>query len=122
MRFVRALTVLIGVFFLLAVVVQYNDPDPLRWMAIYGAAAVACLLLLRGGLPRWLPALVGLVALVWAATLTPGVVGQVAPGDLFREVKMASPAVEEAREMIGLLIVAVWMLVLFVVAPRRARR
>jgi hypothetical protein len=41
--------------FVLSVVVQVNDPDPLRWMAIYGAAAVACLLSLTGRLPWWLP-------------------------------------------------------------------
>lgn len=115
-RFMRVSTVVMGLLFLLALVAQYNDPDPLGWMAIYGAAAVACLLLLGGRLPRWLPAFVGLVALIWAATLAPGVVGRVAPGDLFREVTMASPAIEEAREMIGLLIVASWMLVLFGVA------
>lgn len=29
--------------FLLAVAVQWNDPDPVRWMAIYGAAFGVCL-------------------------------------------------------------------------------
>lgn len=118
----RALTALMGLLFLLALAAQYNDPDPLRWMAMYGAAALACLLALGGRLPSWLPPLVGLGALVWAATLAPGVVGRVAPGDPFREVAMASPAIEEAREMVGLLIVALWMLVLLGAARRPARR
>lgn len=117
-HFVRVSTVVMSLLFLLALVAQYNDPDPLRWMAIYGAAAAAGLLLLGGRLPRWLPVVVGLVALVWATALAPGVVGRVAPGDLFREVTMASAAIEEAREMVGLLIVAGWMLVLFAAAPR----
>ena len=30
--------------FLLFAVVQYNDPDPVRWMAIYLAAALCCAL------------------------------------------------------------------------------
>jgi CheY-like chemotaxis protein len=81
-------------------------------------ALAAGVLLLGGRLPRWLPVVVGLVALIWATALAPGVVGRVAPGDLFREVTMASAAIEEAREMIGLLIVAGWMLVLFAAAPR----
>lgn len=117
----RGLTAVMGLLFLLAVVAQYNDPDPLRWMAIYGAAALACLLALRRRLPRWLPALVGLAALVWAALLLPAVLGQVAPGDLFRAVGMASLAIEEARETIGLLIVAGWMGVLLATTPRRIR-
>ncbi len=111
-RVMRALTALMGLLFLLALAVQYNDPDWPPWMAIYGSAALACLLALRGRLPRGLPALVGAVAAVWAVTLVPRVVGQVAPSEVFREVAMASLAIEEARETGGLLIVAVWMLVL----------
>jgi hypothetical protein len=114
-------TVLMGILFLLAVAAQYNDPDPVQWMAIYGAAALTCLLALRGRLPRWLPVLVGLAALVWAATLAPQVVGRTAPGELFREAGMATLAVEEARELLGLLIVAVWMLVLLTATPRQVR-
>jgi hypothetical protein len=114
----RVLNVLMGCLFLLAVAVQYNDPDPLRWMAIYGAAAVACLLAFRRRLRRWMPLVVGVVALAWAATLAPGVVGRVSPGDLFRAIPMGSTAIEEGREMVGLLIVAAWMLVLLVAGRR----
>ncbi len=120
MTIMRAADAVMGLLFLLAVAVQYNDPDPLEWMAIYGAAALACLLAVRGRLSRWLPAVIGVIALGWAATLAPRVVGQVGPGDLFREVGMATLAIEEAREMLGLLIVAGWMLVLLS-RPRAAR-
>ncbi len=119
MTIMRAAAAVMGLLFLLAVAVQYNDPDPLQWMAIYGAAALACLLAVRGRLPRWLPAVVGVIALGWAAALAPRVVGQVAPGDLFREAGMATLAIEEAREMLGLLIVAGWMLVLLAMRPGR---
>ncbi len=33
--------------FLFSVAVQYNDPDPIRWMLVYGLAALACILKLR---------------------------------------------------------------------------
>jgi len=115
---IRVMNVLMGCLFLLALVLQYNDPDPLRWMAIYGAAAVVCLLALRRRLRRWMPLVVGVVALAWAATLAPGVVGRVSPRDLFREIPMGSTAIEEGREMGGLLIVAAWMLVLLISARR----
>jgi transmembrane protein TMEM220 len=98
-----------AVLFLFAVAVQYNDPDPLRWMAIYGLAALACVLSLAGRLPRFVPALVGLGALAWACILAPGVIGRVSAGELFQSYGMLSETVEEAREMGGLLIVAVWM-------------
>ena len=106
--------------FAFAAAVQYNDPDPLRWMAIYGLAMLACGLALTGGLPRLLPALLGLIALVWAGTLAPGVVGRVSVGELFQSYGMLSPPVEEGREMGGLLIVAVWMGVLTLARAGRA--
>jgi hypothetical protein len=52
--------------FLFAAAVQYNDPDPLRWMAVYGLAALACVLSLARRLPRVVPVLVGLGAVAWA--------------------------------------------------------
>jgi hypothetical protein len=108
-----------GLLFLLSVIVQYNDPDPLRWVLIYGAAFIACALAVRGHVPRWLPAATALGAVVWAAALFPRVLGQVDAGELFRERGMATMAIEEAREMIGLGLVAGWMTVLFVSVRRR---
>jgi Transmembrane family 220, helix len=111
---------LMTMLFLFAVAVQHNDPDPLRWMAIYGLAALACGLSLAGRLGRLVPALIGLGALVWAGTLAPGVVGRVSVGELFQSYTMMSEPVEEAREMGGFLIVAAWMSVLALVGSRPA--
>jgi hypothetical protein len=112
---------LMAILFLVAVAVQHNDPDPLRWMAIYGFAALACVLAVAGRLPRLAPVLIGLAALVWAATIAPGVIGRVSLGDLFESYTMKSEPVEEAREMGGLIIVMVWMAVLALVGPRPVR-
>ena len=106
--------------FAFAAAVQYNDPDPLRWMAIYGLAMLACGLALAGRLSWLPPALLGLIALIWAGTLAPGVVGRVSVGELFQSYGMLSPAVEEGREMGGLLIVAVWMALLTLASAGRA--
>ena len=109
-----------AVLFAFAAAVQYNDPDPLQWMAMYGLAMLACGLALAGRLPRLLPALAGLGALVWAGTLAPGVVERVSLGELFQSYGMLSTAVEEGREMGGLLIVTAWMGALTVVRADRA--
>ena len=108
---------LMAVLFLIAAGLQYNDPDPLRWMAIYGLAALGCVLALAGRLPRLVPAAIGLGALAWAATLAPGVLGRVSIGELFESYAMKSEPVEEAREMGGLLVVAAWMAVLALRRP-----
>jgi uncharacterized membrane protein len=103
---------LMAVLFGIAAALQYNDPDPFRWMAIYGLAGLACLLALAGRLPRTAAVVIGLAALVWAATLAPGVVGRVSFWELFESLAMKSEPVEEAREMGGLFLVAAWMAVL----------
>jgi transmembrane protein TMEM220 len=109
-RVVGALmTVLLGV----AVAVQYNDPDPIRWMAIYGAAcALSVLAAVRGRAPLTSVAVVGLVALVWGLIAAQSAYGRSHFSEMFQSWEMKSPAVEEAREASGLLIVAAWMAVL----------
>jgi hypothetical protein len=121
-RFTRLLHLLFAALFGLGAAVQYNDPDPLRWMAIYLAAAVICGLAAAGRI-RWpAPAVVALVALAWAATLAPGVIGAVQPEELVSAWEMKDARVEEGREMYGLLIIAAWMSVIAVTGLRRARR
>ena len=102
--------------FLFSVAVQYNDPDPIRWMLVYGLAALACVLKLRGRLSWYLPATLGAAALGWAASIAPRVIGKTTFGDMFQSFEMINSVVEEAREMGGLLIVAAWMGVLVVVS------
>ena len=112
-----------GIFLLLfafSVVVQVNDPDPLRWIAIYAAAAVACLV---GSRLHWTaPVAIGLVALAWAVTLAPNVIGRVPFREMFQEFEMKNRGVEESREMYGLLLIAGWMAVLGHRAFWRGRR
>lgn len=118
-RFVRWGSGLWALLFFLGAAVQYNDPDPLRWIVVYVGATVACLLSVLGKLPRWLPVTVGAVALIWGLLLLPGVLGNVGFFDLFQEVQMDSPEIEIGREAFGLLLIAGWMLVLS--WPRRRR-
>jgi len=116
----RAANGVMAALFVFAAAVQYNDPDPLRWMAIYLAAAAACVLVLLDRLPRWLPLLVGLAALAWAATLAPHVLGRVGLGEMVEAWEMKDVRVEEGREAYGLLIIVAWMAVL-AAAGRRLR-
>jgi len=105
--------------FLLAVVVQWNDPDPLQWMAIYGAALGVCVAVaMRRPLAIAVPLLVMAVALVWGVITMGDVPTAGTYTHMFDAWEMKSISVEEAREASGLLIVAAWMLVI-VVAQRR---
>ena len=107
------------VAFIFSVIVQFNDPDPLLWAAIYAAAAVVCGLELRRRTPLVLPAGIALATIIWAATLAPRVIGKVRFMSMFAEFEMANTGVEESREMYGLLLIAIWMIAVATAAWRR---
>ena len=106
--------------FLFSAAVQVNDPDPLVWMVIYGAAAVACGLEMRRRAPAWAVVALAATALVWAARLYFRA-NDVPISSLFAEWEMRDVRVEEAREMYGLTIVGVWMMVILTVRLARAK-
>ena len=118
----QTLNALIGVLFLFAAALQYNDPDPWRWMAVYLAAAVPCFVALRRSVPWILPAVVGVGAMGWAAIYAARGAWSVPFREMFAEWEMKNQQVVETREMFGLLIVGGWMLVLVVVASLAPRR
>jgi hypothetical protein len=119
MRLLNAWNWLMTALFGLSAVLQYNDPDPLQWIAIYVAAAAACVL---WGLrrPTWpLAAPVTVSAAVWAALLLPEVLGHIGLSDLFLRMNEKGGRVEIGREIGGLTIVLAWMVVLQVAERRR---
>ena len=117
----RIVNILMALVFLMAVVVQYNDPDPIQWMAIYGAAFVISVIVWRQGrVHPAAPLLVGAAALVWSLSIVLGGPGGTNYLHMFDAWEMRSVNVEQAREATGLLIVAAWMAVLAVRTRLRA--
>lgn len=117
-----ALNAVFAALFVISAGLQYNDPDPLRWIALYGGAAVATVAALhrRGG---WVAAVVvGLIAAVWGATLWHSVAGNVAASDIYRKMSEKGGKVEEMREAGGLSIVAAWLAVSSLAGWRASRR
>ncbi len=108
----RAADAVMMLLFVFAAALQFNDPDPLRWIAIYALAAVACLLSVLRRLHWAFPALLCVAAVAWAATLGPHVVGRIPFAEMFGAWEMKYVGVEESRELYGLLIIALWMAVL----------
>lgn len=114
------LALLLGV----AALVNLNDPDPIPWVALYGAATVAAAWQAwkPGRVPAWLPALTGVAALLWALSLAPRVFGHVGFGEMWAAWEMHNDRVEYGREFWGLLIACVSMgLVLWQRARTRTR-
>lgn len=110
-----------ALMFAFSVIVQYNDPDPWLWMLIHGAAAVVCVRAMMGR-ERWeAAAAVGVIAFIWAGTISPRVIGVVPFSSMFEEFEMKNVQVEESREMYGLLLITAWMLAVAFVARRRVK-
>jgi hypothetical protein len=100
----------LSALYLISAALQYNDPDPLRWAAIYLAAAVAAAAL---PLKRWAIPLslgVAIVSLVWALVLVPDIWGRVGFTDLWGKMSEKGGAVEIEREIGGLVIVVGWLI------------
>jgi len=113
----RIISGVMTALFALAVAVQYNDPDPVPWMMIYGAAGVlSAWVIVRRSAPVVPVVIVGLIALGWGLDVGRGAYGKVAFSDMFQSWEMKSPTIEEARETSGLLIIAFWMAVLAIQA------
>jgi hypothetical protein len=112
---VRFLDLTMATLFAFAAILQFNDPDPSRWIAIYATASVLSVLV-GFNCPVWRPAFVAVavIALAWAALIALAGPGASEYSHMFEAWEMKSPDVEEAREASGLVIVAAWMIVLCV--------
>ena len=106
----KAVSWLMAGLLFVCVALQYNDPDPIRWMLIYGAGAVTSVLLPIKKPTAALALLVGMVALAWSFYLIHSVWGLIALSDLTSKMSEKGGAVEEGREAGGLLIEGVWMM------------
>jgi hypothetical protein len=101
------------------VVLQFNDPDPLRWIAIYGAGTAISFALPSTRRVALVALLVGLGTAVWALLLLADVWGKVGLSDFVGRMSEKGGAVEVQREAGGLGIQALWLLL---GAAYRARR
>ncbi len=103
--------------FLLAVAVQWNDPDPLVWMVGYGLAAGLSLAAFFGRFPVLPNALAAIAFALWFLSLAGTLPG--APSEAFTSFRMQAAGHEEPREAVGLLLCAVWTALLAVHGARR---
>ena len=120
-RSVKVVNAVFVLLFVLSAALQYNDPDPLRWVAVYLAGAGAALLAMhrRHG---WIAAFfVGVLAAVWAAILWADSAPYVSYADFVGKMSEKGGKVEVMREAGGLTIVAVWLAVVAMVGWRRDR-
>jgi Transmembrane family 220, helix len=109
-RWFMVSSLLMGLLFLVSLYLQYNDPDPLRWMLIYAAAAAVSFLAPWSPIAKRLALIVAVVALAWILFLSPEIAGVISFSDLFLKMNEKGGAVEVGRESGGLAVIVAWML------------
>ena len=102
-KIIRTVALVFALLFAAAAIVQYNDPDPLLWILFYSIAAISCLLFYLNRFPSILGLILGGIYLAGAIWVWP---------EKFEGVSIGSGAIEnieQAREALGLLIMAMVM-------------
>tara|TARA_R110002051_G_scaffold1246_2_gene6863 strand:- start:1962 stop:2309 length:348 start_codon:yes stop_codon:yes gene_type:complete len=94
-----------AVLFTIGAVLQYNDPDSLHWIVIYGMAAVVSLLCALNKIGHIVPLVLGVLAFIGFVYLYPSDFQgfDLNDGDIV--------TVELGREAFGLLIISIVLLV-----------
>lgn len=97
---------ILGVLFLLFAAVQLNDPDPLKWIVLYGGIAVISIFGALGRYNRWFLWAGLSVCLIWMVTLIPDIVDWVKMGmpSITETMKAEKEYIELAREFFGVLV------------------
>lgn len=98
----------IAVLFVAFAWVQYNDPDPLIWMLVYGAVAVVYALAALDKPHRKLALGVCIGTVGWALTYVPAFWDWIQMGapSIVETMKAEKPYVELTREFLGLVLAA----------------
>jgi len=111
-----------SLLFFLSVLVQFNDPSPLPWILMYGAAAVATgLAAARRPVARKAALLVGAVALLWEVHYLSIGAWHTPFSALTEEWHMTSTAIVDGREFYALLWIAACMGLIWFKPPRAGK-
>lgn len=110
--------------FALCVAVQFNDPDPVPWIAVYACAGLACAFAAARVRVVEFASVVAVIAAVWALSLAPSALSFLR-GDkeaMAFTMKTGDAEEEEARECGGLVLVVVACSAAGVVDVRRRKK
>jgi hypothetical protein len=122
----KILSSIFGVIFLTFTVVQFNDPDPILWIAIYGAMVVVSVMAFFNRYFKMLLLGLAIAYLIYAALLFPSAMVWLKSAGrslLFDDIaKMQYPYIEETREFLGLVICMAVLNLYFFYHLRKVRK
>ncbi|MDZ4681601.1 MAG: transmembrane 220 family protein [Saprospiraceae bacterium] len=118
----KLLHLFLALLFFLFAAVQYNDPDPLGWMLLYGYVAGVCAFAAFGHRNR-LVLLAGIgVVMIWIISLTPAFIAWLRMGmpTIAGSMKAEAPHIELMREFSGLFLCLVILVFQYVQGRKTA--
>ena len=121
----KVFNIIFALIFLSFVYVQFNDPDPMLWILIYGSMVVMCGLAVANLYPKRVYLVLLVLFVGFSMIYIPSVLVWMQQDNLtalFDEVaKMEHLYIEESREFLGLLICIVVLVVNFLQARRLSK-
>jgi hypothetical protein len=122
----KIVKIFFAILFLLFVVVQFNDPDPLLWIVVYGSMVVVSVLAFYNRYPTRIMVIMASGFLVLTILYFEGFREWFNSSDrslLFDDLaKMQFQYIEEAREFLGLLICLAVLIFYFYLVKRHAEK
>ena len=117
----KLLHIILAVLFTLFAALQFNDPDPLQWIAVYGAVAALCALAATGRYPVWPTRIVTAVIAIWMILILPGFLAWLRDGmpSITGTMSAENQYIETVREFLGLAITLAAMIHLLLRGRRR---
>ena len=114
----KIFNILFALIFLSFVYVQFNDPDPILWITIYGSMVVICAMAAFNQYPKRIYIILLVLFIGYSTLYIPSVITWLKQDDLtdlFDEIaKMEHLYIEESREFLGLMICVVVLAINFV--------
>ena len=112
----KVFNLLLAVLFLVSAGLQFNDPDPLFWIFVYGALAVICGFAAFSKYNRWAILAVMAVCVFELSKLFPDFRAWLSEGmpSITESMKASSPHVELVREFLGIVICLVVLIFQYV--------
>lgn len=100
----KILNIIIAAIFLLFAIVQYNDPDPWGWMALYAMVAGISAFASFRKYNNWIILTGMLICLIWLGFLIPEFIHWIQMGmpNIAETMKAEEPYIEYTREFLGL--------------------
>lgn len=111
----------LAALFALSLALQFNDPNPWPWVAVYGVSAVVAGLAAAGRPPRKLAWAVVAVCAAWEIHYLRVGAEHVPFGSLVQDWHMTDQTVVDGREFYALMLMAGWMLVVALAGKPRAQ-